>query len=194
MTLFLAWYTDKTDNCCVTCNHWLALLYDWRYWWMTWLSQQRTSDVDGPRTHRSHSRTRLKSFSFFYLVNSKLGVNCSLQLKLFVPVSFEVDGVDQNQHGGAVQHAWSQQLCDFTWWHGEWKPSLMILIISWLLHNKRFYQGWDTLSCNIPVIGKFTHVQMSWNLPWVFVSTQLLMLTLASSTLVLKSTVSRLAL
>lgn len=50
-----------------------------------------------------------------YLVYSKLSINSKLLLELFVPVAFEVDGIDQYQPGRVVQHTLDQQILDFIW-------------------------------------------------------------------------------
>lgn len=50
----------------------------------------------------------------FYLVESEVCVTCEVCLKLFVPVAFEVDGVDQNQPGHVVHHTLGQQILNFT--------------------------------------------------------------------------------
>lgn len=50
-----------------------------------------------------------------YLVYSKLSISSELLLKLFVPVAFEVDGIDQYQPARVIQHILGQQILDFTW-------------------------------------------------------------------------------
>lgn len=49
-----------------------------------------------------------------YLVYSKLSINSKILLELFVPVAFEVDGIDQYQPGCVVHHTLDQHVLDFT--------------------------------------------------------------------------------
>ena len=50
-----------------------------------------------------------------YLIYSKLSINSKIFHELLLPVSFEVDGIDQHQLGHVVHHALDQQVLDFTW-------------------------------------------------------------------------------
>lgn len=54
-------------------------------------------------------------YFLFYLVESELCVLCGVRLELFVPVAFEVDGVDQNQPGHVVHHTFGQHILNFTY-------------------------------------------------------------------------------
>lgn len=51
-----------------------------------------------------------------YLVDPELNILSGTLLELLVPVAFEVDGIDQDQHAAGVHYTLTQQVLDFSWW------------------------------------------------------------------------------